>query len=246
MPTLLRLVRGEYIAWCDGDDYWTDHQKLEKQLTSLEENTDCVGVFHWVKKREEARGRISDRWPPPSFKSAKYTLDDFLAGPNFVPSCSPLTRRECSAEFQCFDLGPAFGDFCFHMMNLMHGPYVFIDEPMAVYRQHDKGMFSSLSSLEQVKRLLEGQKYLGTKLGLNKRTSFNKGIVLTYRRLRTIYANQGNVKESLRATLKTLPYVSWRMYKSMIICEYKFLISWYMNKLPSSIKNQIKQLAQKI
>ncbi|HIY48220.1 MAG TPA: glycosyltransferase family 2 protein [Candidatus Barnesiella excrementavium] len=35
---LIYLAKGEYIAWCDGDDYWIDDYKLEKQVRILDEN----------------------------------------------------------------------------------------------------------------------------------------------------------------------------------------------------------------
>lgn len=42
----LKLCRGDYIAFCEGDDYWTDDFKLEKQTSLMENNPDCALSMH--------------------------------------------------------------------------------------------------------------------------------------------------------------------------------------------------------
>ena len=38
-------VKGKYIAYCEGDDYWCDDYKLEKQVTIFESNPECTFIF---------------------------------------------------------------------------------------------------------------------------------------------------------------------------------------------------------
>jgi glycosyltransferase involved in cell wall biosynthesis len=46
---LFAAARGKYIAWCDGDDYWTDPLKLAKQVALLEGDPVCMGSYHNTK-----------------------------------------------------------------------------------------------------------------------------------------------------------------------------------------------------
>lgn len=40
------LIKGKYLAWCEGDDYWSDPNKLQKQYDTMEKNFQCAICFH--------------------------------------------------------------------------------------------------------------------------------------------------------------------------------------------------------
>lgn len=43
---LINIAKGKYIAFCEGDDYWIDERKLEKQVATLKDNPECVASCH--------------------------------------------------------------------------------------------------------------------------------------------------------------------------------------------------------
>lgn len=146
----LHEAKGKYIAMCDGDDYWTDPLKLQKQVDFLENNPDFSIVFHQIQVREN--DTITDRIDPPkeSVKSIS-TIED-LSKYNYIPTLSVLFKNIFS--YPDYFIKSFIGDYPLHLYNAEKGKIKFIPEVMGIYRK-GVGIWSAKADVTRDKRMLE-------------------------------------------------------------------------------------------
>jgi glycosyltransferase involved in cell wall biosynthesis len=134
----LNAARGQYIALLDGDDYWTDPHKLQKQTAFLDSHPAYALCFHAADEIDERGERIRTLYPPG--RQATYTLRDLLRG-NFIPALSVLFRND-----PAFHPPPEwlrqtrYADWPLHILNATRGKIGYLDEVMGVYRRHGGGI----------------------------------------------------------------------------------------------------------
>ncbi|HWR94490.1 MAG TPA: glycosyltransferase [Flavobacterium sp.] len=142
MPNFIQTLTkstGEYIALCEGDDYWTDDQKLQKQVDFLDINPDYSICFHKVSI--DKNGEIIDDniTPQVNLKTSIYDL----AKVNYIHTCSVVYRNHLFESFpDYFHISP-IGDYFLHLLNSRFGFIHYIDENMANYRVHTTSYWSS-------------------------------------------------------------------------------------------------------
>lgn len=140
--TCLRC-RGKYVAFCEGDDYWTDSSKLQKQVDFMEANPDCTLCFHPVVVHWED-GKCPDQEYPRNagrFLSQTPTLRE-LVRVNYMQTNSVLYRWNPDGRlFDDFPLRELPGDWKLNLLHAQHGRIGFLPDVMAVYRRHSGGLW---------------------------------------------------------------------------------------------------------
>lgn len=133
-------AQGKYIAMCEGDDYWTDPLKLQKQVDFLEANEDCIYVFHKVQELKAGKFRTDEL---NDTNKTHFNLDD-IYNKNYAHTPSIVFRATDFSKFPSFYFTAMPGDHTLQKMLLRNGGYAnFMEDVMAVYRRHDGGIWST-------------------------------------------------------------------------------------------------------
>lgn len=146
----LEMCKGEYISLCDGDDYWIDPLKLQKQVSFLEANPDYVLCFHQVKILKPDRSIVKDFLT--NVPENHETIADLARFGNYIHTPSAVFRNVIPKLPYEFKLSP-IGDYFMYMMLAEHGKIKCINEEMAVYR-HGVGIFSGEKAIQLAKTSL--------------------------------------------------------------------------------------------
>jgi glycosyltransferase involved in cell wall biosynthesis len=137
----LDACSGKYIAYCEGDDYWTDPYKLQKQVDFLEANLDYSLCFHnALVKHDGVKGK-DHLFCDENVKEVT-SIEDIIAS-WYIPSVSMVFRNEA---FELPDwLNQIYnGDYALHLLLAYKGEIKYFKEVMAVYRKNSGALSAGI------------------------------------------------------------------------------------------------------
>lgn len=146
-----KRAKGKYIALCEGDDYWTDPYKLQKQVDYMESNPSCTLCMHAVEKID-AKTRESKGFIRPHNLNKKCTTEEvILGGGGFVGTNSLLFPRKLFKNPPMWYFDSPVGDYPMQIFLTHKGYSYYIDENMSVYRTNAMNSWSERMSQEKIK-----------------------------------------------------------------------------------------------
>lgn len=187
---MVSLARGEYVTYLDGDDYWTDPDKLEKQINFLDSHPDCVACFHKTSMLDEATGNLDETEPSEQCIYPPEKVFELI-----IPSLTVVFRNEIRPLPNLLLESPVSDKFLWGLLS-EYGKFADLGFVGSVYRKHTMGIWSSRSLLEKHWRVVKTRMLLlqivkkETARWIKKRTLANakSGLWLSIRKIDLRYA----------------------------------------------------------
>ena len=224
----LKECRGKYVALCEGDDFWTDPHKLQKQVDFMETHPDYAMCFHLTYKLYEATGEIVlDKGKS---KKNSYNINDVINSRCIIYTTSVLFRNWLIQELPLWFSESPVGDTPLFILLAQYGKIGLIKQPMAVYRIHPKGLWQGADDIARLRMTSKTFSLVSMHLGPNYEKLFRNLFSKLYLSEAKICISRGdaiNAKKWLKKSLQSSFFTNSRWIDQVVMIGRLYLPQLY-------------------
>lgn len=144
----------KYVALLEGDDYWTDPLKLQKQVDFLEANLDYNICFHEVKVFNQDKNCLEEDTITRNVLETT-TVEDLAKG-NYIHTPSVMFRNNFTIP-SWFTKSP-IGDWTLYMIAIKDKKIKKLNDKMSIYRVHNSGIWSKKEDYYRINQTIKSYK----------------------------------------------------------------------------------------
>lgn len=144
-----KQMRGEFVAFCEGDDYWIDDNKLQKQVEFMIKNPQYALTLHngiIIDMNTGEKRKILE-----GVKDSECCFEDFIYPEKPYPTASMVVRRNNCIDSRIFQYG--FFDWAIKLYSIVKGRAFYFNKTMSVYRWCAEGSWSYRTRRNRIEAL---------------------------------------------------------------------------------------------
>ena len=176
---------GEYMAACEGDDYWTDKYKLQIQIDEMKKHPEVNISFHPVYELKDARkGKVLAKH---SNKNKIFSTSEVILGEGgFMPTNSLVVKKEVINNLpEWFHEEAPVGDYFIQIFGARNAGALYINKVMGIYRTNhteswSHSLYDDKKIITYVEKMRKVMKFLDNDLEKKYSKEINKCINLYY------------------------------------------------------------------
>lgn len=230
----LESSSGKYIALCEGDDFWTDDTKLQKQVDFMEANKEYTMCFHNTASFNSDTKILLESYPNID-EEKDFSMDDFIS--RNPSSTASVLYRNIKIKFPENYTNFKLGDWPLHMIHASKGKVKYLPQNMATYRVFNESNWSKNGEVTRLKDTISMLEDMNLYFGNKYYEEFKKSI-LSYSYI--MYKSYMRTFQNEEA--KLLDLETFRKYnvhlKSLI--PIRLLMRYKTRKIRHKLKNLFK------
>ena len=224
----------KYIAICEGDDYWTDPLKLQKQVDYLESHPNCCMSTHAA--YFDVNGDLCELGCQHKTEQDLTTNEVIKYGGLYLATASLIFRKELNNDWPEWRKLSNVGDYPLQILGTLRGKLHFLPEKMCVYRYMHQGSwtYNEQQIGVNIHRLKTEIAFLNK---LDEETDYQYSDAIRYHLIRyysVLYRNNQAPFNDYYRVFKKVPDHSYnRLFKDIIIRNFHGLYTLYKKVIAS-------------